>query len=44
MNRANTEIADEPLAQDLKLEEASEYGITTSEITYYHYGSYRYGA
>ncbi len=42
MNSADTEIADEPQAQYPKSDEASDYGITTSEITYYHYGTYRY--
>ena len=42
MNSTDTKITDEPQAQDLKPEEASDYGITTSEVTYYHYGTYRY--
>ena len=32
----------ETLVQKSQVDETSDYGITTSQVTYYHYGVYRY--
>jgi hypothetical protein len=42
MNITDTEIIGETLVQKSDADEAFDYGITTTQITYYHYGAYRY--
>ena len=42
MSHTDTEPTSENLVHKSEADEASEFGITTSQITYYHYGEYRY--
>lgn len=42
MNDTNTESTAETLVQKSQDDEISDYGITTTQITYFHYGDYRY--
>ena len=43
MSHTDTEPTSENLVHKSEADEASKFGITTSQITYYHYGDYRYG-
>ncbi len=42
MNDTGVDVTSETLVQKSQADEASDYGITTSQVTYYHYGVYRY--
>ena len=42
MNDTNADAANDTVVQKRQVDEASDYGITTSQVTYYHYGVYRY--
>lgn len=42
MNTSDADNISESLVQKSESDEASDYGITTTQVTYYHYGAYRY--
>jgi hypothetical protein len=42
MNDTDADATAEALIQKSQVDDASDYGITTSQVTYYHYGVYRY--
>jgi hypothetical protein len=42
MSDTDADATSETSVQKSPVDEASDYGITTSQVTYYHYGVYRY--